>query len=397
MASVKKNANGTYRVRACLGRDKRTGKQIWRTATFQLPDALTPAREKREITRRADEWERQQREDYEAGLDRHRDKVTLAAFVRGSWWTYTEGRGLAPNTIISWKKLAATITEFFGERIRIVEINREQIDKFLGWLRNEKKYSDATVRMNFDALRNVLDYATACGYLKENPIDRMKVADRPHRTIQEPDFLSQDEARAFLEALDGDKRLSELWRAYFQLLIFAGLRRSEGLALTWADYDTDKRELLISKALTLTGDAEAPVAIKDTKTGKARRVPVSDTLAEALERRRQEMIAQYDQCDPHWYIFGRTEHPDRPQHPSVPWRKLTAFQKRHGLRRTSIHLLRHSFASLALQNGADLKTIQRTLGHSRPGMTLMFYSGVSEKQQRAAVESVEKALNVKKF
>ena len=57
-----------------------------------------------------------------------------------------------------------------------------------------------------------------------------------------------------------------------------------------------------------------------------------------------------------------------------------------------MHCLRHSFASLALMNGADLKAIQATLGHSRPSMTLQFYSGISEKANRAAVVALETAV-----
>ena len=232
MASVKKNASGSWWARACLGRDPQTGKQIWRTATFHPVEGLTPAKAEKELMRRVDDWERKQREDYEAGLDQHRDRVTLAAFVRGSWWTYTEGRGLAFNTMISLKKLSATVTEYYGERIRLVEVNRERIDKFIGWLRNEKGYSDRTVRMNFDCLRSILDYATQAGYLESNPIDRMKPKDRPQLEIKEPDFLTEAEARAFLEALDSDQYWSAFWKGFFSLLLFAGVRRFNGRITT---------------------------------------------------------------------------------------------------------------------------------------------------------------------
>ena len=392
MASIRKNASGTYWARVCLGRDERTGRQIWLTRTFSPVEGLTPAKAEKEIRQRVYEWEAQARADHEAGLDQHRDKRRLADFIRGSWWTYTTGRGLAYNTRISLKKLSATVTEYFGDRIRLVEINRERIDGFIGWLRNERGYSDKTVRVHFDCLRGILDYATEAGYLKENPIDRMKPKDRPQVKVTEPDFLSEDEARAFLEALDNDKYLSELWKAYFSLLLFAGVRRAEGLALQWKDFNPDKLELTVSKSVTLTGEAGGVVAVKETKNGRVRRVPVADALAKAIEARRRECVEHYGECRDEWYIFGTDSDPAKPRNPNNVYRKLSRFQKRNGLRLTSVHLLRHSFASLSLANGADIASIQKTLGHSRPSMTLAYYSGVSEKQQRAAVEALENAI-----
>ena len=392
MASIRKNASGTYWARVCLGRDERTGRQIWLTRTFSPVEGLTPAKAEKEIRQRVYEWEAQARADHEAGLDQHRDKRRLSDFIRGSWWTYTTGRGLAYNTIISLKKLSATVLEYYGDRIRLAEINRERIDGFIGWLRNERHYSDKTVRVHFDCLRGVLDYAVETGYLRESPIDRMKPKDRPQVKNKEPDFLSEDEARDFLNALDNDKYLSELWKCYFSLLLFAGVRRGEGLALQWQDYAPERRELTISKSVTLTGEAGAVTAIKDTKTGRARRVPVSDSLAAALEARRRECVEHYGECRDEWYIFGRTSDPAKVRNPNDVYVRLTRFQKRNGLRKTSVHLLRHSFASLALANGADIASIQKVLGHSRASVTLQFYSGVSEKQQREAVNALEKAI-----
>lgn len=132
MASIKKTVSGNFWARICLGRDTLTGKQIWLTRTFKPVDGLTPAKAEKEIRQRVYEWEAQARADHNAGLDQHRDKVRLADFIRGSWRTYTEGRGLSYNTVISLKKLSANVLEYYGDRIRLAEINRERIDGFIG-------------------------------------------------------------------------------------------------------------------------------------------------------------------------------------------------------------------------------------------------------------------------
>ena len=294
MASIHKNPNGTFRIRACLGREERTGKQIWRTTTFQRPEGLTPKAEEKTIRRMAEDWEARQRRDYERNLDAHRDRLTLERFTHEHWLSYMEGRGLSYNTLISYKKLSESLLDWAGARIRLAEISVETVSQFIRWLRVDKQYADRTVRGYFDCLRSILDYAVRCGYLEKNPAERLK--EKPAVKHKEPDFLSMDEARAFLDALDSDDGMPELWKAYFQLLLFAGVRRGEGLALQWADYDAERRELKISKSVTLTGKPDADRVVKGTKTGKTRRVPVSETLSDALEARRREL----------------EEHPERP-------------------------------------------------------------------------------------
>ena len=399
MSSIKTNRNRrgeiiSYRFRACVGRDEVTGKQIWRTVTYPKPEGLTPKAERRAIERAADEWERQQRDDYRKGLEPDRDRVTLAGFIRGHWWPNSvEAAGYAPNTLISYTKLTRGVLEHFGERIRLIEIDPERVGAFVRWLKADRGLSERTTRMHFNLLRGVLSYAVACGYLESNPIERMRQQDKPTVTIKEPDFMSVEEIKAFLNALESDGDMPELWKAYFQLLIFAGVRRGEGLALTWADYDAERRELTISKSVTLTGESGAETAVKDTKTGKKRRVPVCDTLAAALEARRLEMLSQYGECNPAWFIFGAVENPEKTVSPNLAYGHLSRFQKKHGLRRTSVHLLRHSFASLCLEGGGNLKQLQAVLGHSRAQTTLTYYAGIAEHQSRAAVESVERLIN----
>ena len=399
MASVKENRNKrgeiiSYRFRACVGRDEVTGKQVWRTCTAERPEGLSPKAERRAIERAAEDWEKQQRNDYKKGLEPNRDKMTLMEFVNGHWWPNSiEAAGHAPNTLISYKKLSRVILEHFGERIRLVEIDPERVGAFVRWLKVDRGYSEWTVKMHFNLLRGILSYAVACGYLESSPVERMRQQDRPSVAYQEPDFLTAEEIKAFLSALESDEDMPELWKAYFQLLIFGGVRRGEAFAVQWRDYDAARKELTISKSVTLTGNPNAETAVKETKKKKTRRVPVSDTLAAALEARRREVTEHYGACDPAWYIFGAVENPEKTVSPNRAYDRLSAFQRKHGLRRTSVHLLRHSFASLCLQGGGNLKELQAVLGHSRASTTLLFYAGIAESQNRAAVESVEKLIN----
>lgn len=398
MASIKTNANKageiiSYRFRACVGRDPATGKQIWRTTTYPKPEGLSPKAERRAVERAAEDWEAKQRTDYRAGLEPDRDRVTLAAFIRSRWWpNAVEAHGYAPNTLVCYRKLSNGVLEYFGERIRLVELDPERIGRFIRWLTVERRYAERTVRAHFRLLDSVLEYAVTCGYLPENPTGKLRKQDKPKVHAKEPDFLSAEEVKAFLNALESDREMSLAWKTFFQLLLFGGLRRGEALAVTWKDYDETRKELMISKSVTLTGNPGAETAVKCPKNGKTRRVPVCDTLAAALERLRLAVVERYGECREDWFIFGAVTNPGQVRNPNCAYVQLASFQKRHGLRRTSVHLLRHSFASLALANGADLKAIQSALGHATAAVTLVYYAGVAEQQTRQAVAAVERVL-----
>ncbi|MBR0283254.1 MAG: site-specific integrase [Oscillibacter sp.] len=397
MASVKANKNKrgrviSYRIRCCVGRDPSTLKQVWRTCTVDRPENMTPKEEATYIRRLSEDWEKQQRADYKKGLEPNRDKMTLMEFVNGHWWPNSiEAARHAPNTLISYRKLSNTVLEHFGA-IRLVEITPERVGAFVRWMKVDKGYSDRTTRMHYDILRGVLSYAVSCGYLDASPIDAMRPQDKPTVPYREPDFLTVEEIKAFLDALEADEDMPGLWKAYFQLLIFAGVRRAEAFAVQWADYDESRKELIISKSVTLTGNPGAETAIKSPKNGRRRRVPVSSALATALEARRLEVMEHYGAVNPSWFIFGAVENPEKPINPNTAYDRLSAFQKKHGLRRVSVHILRHSFASLCLQGGGNLKQLQAVLGHNRASTTLLFYAGIAESQNREAVNAVEKLI-----
>lgn len=79
------NKNGevcSYRFRVCVGRDEQY-KQVWRTKTIKRPEGLTPARERKEVERLHDEWERTQKAQWEQSHDKtDRTKITFADFTK---------------------------------------------------------------------------------------------------------------------------------------------------------------------------------------------------------------------------------------------------------------------------------------------------------------------------
>lgn len=91
MATIIENRNKageivSYKFKVCLGRDAQY-RQIQRTTTIKRPKGLTPAKERKEVQRLADEWEREQKEDFSQYHSRtNRETITLESFVKDHWW-----------------------------------------------------------------------------------------------------------------------------------------------------------------------------------------------------------------------------------------------------------------------------------------------------------------------
>ncbi len=383
-----------YRVRTCVGRNEQY-KQVWRTCTIPRPEGLTPAKERKEVQRLADEWERQQKAEYERTHSKEgKDKITLARFISEHWWPdhVMDGRH-TPSTVSFFKYMSNDIIAYFGPKKRLNQIDAEAVKRYIKYLNSEAKtrrgepLKPANVQHHFATLRNVLEYARRFHYIQSDPCQDLSQKEKPHRDKKKVDFLEPDAARKFLRCLEGEPLF---WRAYFNLLITTGLRRGEALALKFADIDKDKMTLNVSRNVTIDKEAPDKINIGNTKTGESRTVPLSPRLYGLLvELKREHETRLGAKLLPSAFIFCRPENPGTPIYPTTPTRVLAKLVKRYGLPDVSPHDLRHSAASLALEAGANLREIQELLGHRDPSTTLKFYSGLTEEAQRRTVEGIE--------
>lgn len=397
--------------------------QVWRTTTIPRPAGLTPAKEKKEVERLADEWEKEQRIQYDlekqgrARLDK--DTMTLDKFITDHWMAKHVKNGIhTPSTISFFTYMGNDIKAYFNDKhpgLKLAQINREDVLDYLYWMKNEAKtkqgkpYGATTIQHHFSTLRNILEYATYTDYLTEDPCTKLKPEDRPRRESKEIDFLDEDEAIRFLSALDSDKEKAYwnnatdhlYWKALVNVLITTGLRRGELVGLQWGDFDKKNLMLHIRRNVTIDAshkgdtDPEKKIHIGQTKGKTIRKVPISQYVANLLIDLKKAQDEQYKTLLPSAYIFCRTDAPYQPMYPTEPTRLTKKFIKRHDLKDVSPHDLRHSAATLAIQSGASVKEIQALLGHKDAATTLKFYAGITEKAQRGTVEGIENIIRPK--
>ena len=152
---------------------------------------------------------------------------------------------------------------------------------------------------------------------------------------------------------------------------YAGLRLGELLALRWRDVDWTGSALTVSRAMSV--GVEGP-----TKSGRIRRVPLSDQAAGALER-----LSHRDNfTGPDEFVFVNAL--GRPLDGSALRRRFKAARDAAGLRALRWHDLRHTFGSLLVASGVDLVSVQDALGHSQIGTTQRYLHARPHTERAAA-------------
>lgn len=177
-----------------------------------------------------------------------------------------------------------------------------------------------------------------------------------------------------------EARESGVFELYY-LDLATGLRRGELLGLKWTDIDLEKGELQVKRQVVrIEGKiVEAPLKTKNAY----RTLPLAEDVTAILKQQRKKA------GNSPW-VFPSPN--GGPISPDSVLRKLHGVLKRAGLPQVRFHDLRHTFATLALQNGVDIKTVSGMLGHYSAGFTLDTYAHVTTAAQKEAARTTEKVL-----
>lgn len=228
----------------------------------------------------------------------------------------------------------------------------------------EKVYRKATVNRKIDTLRTFFRFAVEQEYLERNPMEKIKTP-RPEKTL--PIYLHEEELQRLLRLPEYKK--GKFWRrdkAILYLLSYTGLRLRELLALTWCDVRFDDSTIRVMGK----GDQE-------------RLVPMNQALSDVLWDYLQTQLPAHPGKGLFFNEWGR------PLNRSTLQYLFKRYVKMAGLdvERISLHKLRHTFATLLLARGTDLRTIQELLGHSEISST-QIYTHTNPVKKRVAVDAL---------
>ncbi|WP_154649783.1 site-specific integrase, partial [Enterococcus faecium] len=190
-------------------------------------------------------------------------------------------------------------------------------------------------------------------------------------------FYSKEELNNLLDAFKDFGNMKQY--AFFRLLAYTGMRKSEVLALQWKDIDTFNKELHVNK--TLAVDEFGKVIIQSPKTRASRRVISLDTETLSilnnwkLQQKEEYLKLGYNTSSKEQHVFTTVKNTLYIPNTVNDW--LRYILKKYNLPRITPHGFRHTHASLLLEAGESVKVVQQRLGHENSKVTLDIYAHIT--------------------
>lgn len=286
-------------------------------------------------------------------------------------------------------------------RVRLAELSPLHLKNFFKHLHEDEtrmdkeggKLAPSTIRKVRVIVRQALEHAVNDGLIPTNPAQSIK---SPPVTKPEKRLWTWDQLQRFLSVVDGSP-----YKALIYTLAFTGMRISEALALQWPDVDFDARIIVVQRNLQRPG----PNPVFGTpKNGEPRVVPMESDLHGVLRQHKVEQntvkLAMGGDWNPHNLVFPNTSgHADHRQNfLRRGWKPLIEEANRRAAAKgeepipyINVHGLRHTFATLLLQWGADDKAVSEMLGHHSVEYTKDEYYTPSMEVHQAAISRFSQA------
>ncbi|MGW0086563.1 tyrosine-type recombinase/integrase [Streptomyces sp. NPDC003393] len=250
----------------------------------------------------------------------------------------------------------------------------------------QKWLSPSTVTYVHSVLKSALEHAVREDELPRNVARNVKTTTHQPRRFRP---LTAAEARQFLDAARADRL-----HALYELALRTGLRKGELLGLHWEDLDLNSGTASIRRSLQRTRTGGLTHLPTKTRASE-RRIALPTECVHSLKEHSGRQDKERETAGPDWSDSGLvfTTSTGRPLDPANLTRRFRSFLDRAGLRRIRFHDLRHSTATLLLEQGVDLVVIKALLGHAHIGVTAGVYAHVRLRLQRQAIETLDKALS----
>lgn len=272
-------------------------------------------------------------------------------------------RRYSPCTIETYRKSLEKFTELIGKNTSLEAFSESSIKSFVWDMKMKQKLAPSSICEHLAALKSFGKYLVRSRIMQKNPAENVPMPKRPKRLVS---FMSQkDLAPEKFPEIENPNLQQARARFLLELIYGSGLRISECQSLTW-DRIREKEHLV-----RVLG-----------KGSKERIVPITDSLIQWLGLFRTMLIEAGHLPSPTGFVFLSED--------GKPYSVRTLRNDIHDLLRevgwegkASPHVLRHSFATHLLENGAEIMSVKEMLGHSNISTT-QIYTHVNAERLKAA-------------
>ena len=285
---------------------------------------------------------------------------------------------------------------------QMVNIDSELCQSLINKL--SEKYSRSTISKVYVLLNMCFNYAFTKGHIGENPMMKVKMPKESSLVTKkkEAKWLSSSDVEKFVQEAERvntrefrikgkvGERVYGVNAYYAILIIYTGLRIGELMALTWEDIDFKNKTLNVNKSRAKGKiDGKTTLYIKDPKSESGTRIiPLSDRAIYALQKIKEYSTELKLNSDNNLIVANTSSE-------SNITRTVKSMLFRAGCEteKCGLHALRHTFGSLLLEKGVDLKTISYLLGHSDITVTANIYLHITREKAINSIEVLNKVNN----
>ena len=369
--NIRKRKDGRWEGRYTVGRDPVTGKQIFKNVLGKTQAEVKEKLQKALAQAKKIDFAKTGKYTVTMWMNEWFENVAKIKVRPSSHQTY---RGYIDHHItpnigdLPLEKLTTMDLQKLYRKL----LNKGRVDRVEA-KQQPKGLSAKTVRNINQVISSAMDFAVAQKIIPENPCKAVVLPKVEHKEMQ---TIPAEQLQAFLQ----ETKTTGVYEMYY-IEQATGLRRGELLGLKWTDIDWENGIIKVRRQIARVDGqiVEAPLKTKNSY----RTVTISQQAIEVLKQQKEKNNDEY--------VFPSPN--GGPISPDSVNTMLKRVLERAGIPKVRFHDLRHTFATIALQNGVDIKTVSGMLGHFSAGFTLDTYAHVTTAAQKEAADTMGNVLN----
>lgn len=245
--------------------------------------------------------------------------------------------------------------------------------------------SATSIKYIHRVLNKALNDAVRMQFIIRNPCDAVVL---PKMKKPKVNVLSESQIKYFLDSVKGHKLEPAI-----HLAVSLGLRRGEILGLTWDNVDLENNKIIIKQQLIYTNNKEKVIApVKSDESNRILYMPDSLIAIFNNHIQRQESNKEFFGNNYHNYNLVVCRDDGSPYLPGSFSHTIEYLVKRVGVGKTTLHGLRHAYATLHAKYNTNIKILSSTLGHTDIRLTQNIYQDVLDDMKKEVAVATEKIL-----
>ena len=322
-------------------------------------------------------------------IDEHSDIEQATNMLVDAWFDYwidIKKKTVRPNTVRNYsERYYKNIQKVIGKKL-LSEVKPIHCQKIFTNMA-EEGYRTSTIYQTRISLFNMFEFAKENDVIINNPCKKSVKSDMG-KPSEKKEALSIEVQKRFLEYAEGQS-----YENQFRFVLQTGLRTGELVGLKWEDIDFENKTLKVQRSMEYRYSVGVwRVGEPKSKSGY-RTIPLTDEAIRILKEQK-EKNKKIKVISKEWAEQVFLCRKGEPIKNSTYDTALFKICDKAEIKRFSMHVLRHTFATRCIEGGMMPKTLQKILGHSNIGITMNLYVHITEEEKQREIDLVASALNV---